>query len=491
MAGVDSVLDLARWQFGITTVYHFFFVPLTIGLSVLVAVMETIWLRSRRQEWLRLTQFFGKLFLINIAMGVVTGIVQEFQFGMNWSDYSRFVGDIFGAPLAVEALLAFFMESTFLGLWIFGWDKLPRPLHAACIWIVHLGTLASSWFILAANSWMQHPVGYHYDAKTGRAELDDFWAVMFNKVQLGAFPHVILAAYMTGAAFILGICAVLYVKKTRADRPMYRSGMRFAAVIMVIAGLGVGISGDVQGKIMTDVQPMKMAAAEALWNTSNTCAPFSILTIGTRDGKHKKWALEVPCLLSFLATGHFDERVQGIYNLQEKYEHTYGAKPGASYYSPGDYTPIIPLTYWSFRWMMGLGVVGALVGLAMLWLTRKKARERGFLSSRWFAVAAIASPVMVLLGNSLGWIFTETGRQPWVVFGLLTTDQGVSPGVSPAEVWISVVGFTLVYLVLAIVEVGLLVRVVKKGADPFVEPPRPKWRDPERRQDDEPLTFAY
>ncbi|MEP9381704.1 cytochrome ubiquinol oxidase subunit I [Nocardioides sp. KR10-350] len=483
---MDSVLDLARWQFGITTVYHFFFVPLTIGLSLLVAIMETIWLRTRKQEWLRLTKFFGKLFLINIAMGVVTGIVQEFQFGMNWSDYSRFVGDIFGAPLAVEALLAFFLESTFLGLWIFGWDKLPRSLHAGCMWIVHIGTLASSWFILAANSWMQHPVGYHFDKATGRAELDDFWAVMFNKVQLGTFPHVILAAYMTGAAFILGISAVLYVKKAEADRSMYRGGMRFAAWVMVVAGIGVGISGDVQGKIMTDVQPMKMAAAEALWDTSDTCAPFSILTIGTRDGKHKKWALEVPCVLSFLATGHTDQRVQGIYNLQKEYRERYGADTSSTTFSSGDYTPIIPITYWSFRWMMGLGVVGALVGLGLLWLTRKNKAP----TARWFAVVAIASPVMVLLGNSVGWIFTEMGRQPWVVFGLLTTSQGVSPGVSAAEVWISLVGFTLVYLVLAVVEVGLLVRFVKKGADPFVEPPTPKWRESDEDRD-KPLTFAY
>ncbi len=179
-----EITDIARWQFGIITVYHFLFVPLTIGLSALVALMQTIWLKTKNDDWLRLTKFIGKLFLINIAMGVVTGIVQEFQFGMNWSTYSRFVGDIFGAPLAIEALLAFFMESTFIGLWIFGWDRVPRKIHVVFIWLVHIGTLASSWFILAANSWMQHPVGYTYNKVTGRAELTDFWAVMFNKVQL-------------------------------------------------------------------------------------------------------------------------------------------------------------------------------------------------------------------------------------------------------------------------------------------------------------------
>jgi cytochrome d ubiquinol oxidase subunit I len=486
---VDSVLELARWQFGITTVYHFFFVPLTIGLSFLVALMETIWLVSKRQEWLRLTKFFAKLFLINIAMGVVTGIVQEFQFGMNWSDYSRFVGDVFGAPLAVEALLAFFLESTFIGLWIFGWDKLPRGLHAACMWIVHLGTLASSWFILAANSWMQHPVGYRYDPDSGRAELTSFADLMFNKVQLGTFPHVIGAAYMTGAAFVVGVSAWLYVRGKREDQPLHRTSIRLGAWVLFAAGIVVAITGDVQGKIMTEVQPMKMAAAEALWESSDGCAPFSVFTIGTRDGTEKKWALEVPCVLSFLATGHFDRPVQGIDELREHYREEFGQDPGARYYTPQEFVPIIPVTYWSFRWMMGLGVAGAAGAALILWLTRKGRTPAG----RWFPKLAISVPIMVLLGNSMGWIFTEMGRQPWVVYGLMTTRNAVSPGVSATEVWISLIGFTLVYLVLAIVEVGLLVRFVKRGPDDFVEPPQPKWRQDRDDPDaaDRPLDFAY
>ena len=264
-----DVLDIARWQFGIITVYHFLFVPITIGLSAIVAWFETAWVRTRRPEYFRLTKFFGKLFLINFAIGVVTGIVQEFQFGTNWSDYSRFVGDVFGAPLAIEGLLAFFLESTFLGLWIFGWDKLPRGLHAACMWLVHLGTLASSWFILAANSWMQHPVGHRFNPETGRAELTDFWAVMFNKVQLVTFPHVVLAAYMTGGAFVLGVAAYLHLKNRNSvdDTPVYLKAVRIGAAITLAAGLGVAISGDFQGKVMTEVQPMKMAAAEALYDT--------------------------------------------------------------------------------------------------------------------------------------------------------------------------------------------------------------------------------
>ena len=482
-----DILDIARWQFGITTVYHFLFVPLTIGLTLLVATMETLWLRTRNPEWLRLTKFFGKLMLINFAIGVVTGIVQEFQFGMNWSDYSRFVGDVFGAPLAIEALLAFFLESTFIGLWIFGWDKLPRALHAGCMWIVHLGTLASSWFILAANSWMQHPVGHTYNPDTGRAELTDFAAVMFNKVQLVTFPHVVLAAYMTAAAFILGVCAWLYVRKGREEQSMYRKGIRLGAWVMLVTGLGVAISGDIQGKIMTEVQPMKMAAAEALYETEESCAPFSIFTIGTPDGKEAKFSIEVPCLLSFLGTGTFDGEVKGINDLRAEYRETYGQDPGAAYYDPaGEYTPNIPVTYWTFRYMMGLGFAAAGAAALILVLPRKNRVP----SSVWFSRMAVATPLLLLGAHSAGWIFTEMGRQPWVVFGLMNTSQGVSPGVSVTEAWISIVSLTLLYGLLAVIEVKLLLRFIKKGADPFVEPPEPSLRDSDDDQD-RPLAFAY
>src|SRR6478752_2564157 len=481
-----DVLDIARWQFGIITVYHFLFVPLTIGLTAVIAGLETAWLRTGKEDYLRLTKFFAKLFLINFAIGVVTGIVQEFQFGMNWSDYSRFVGDVFGAPLAVEALLAFFLESTFLGLWIFGWDKLPRGLHAGCMWAVHIGTLASSWFILAANSWMQHPVGYVFNPDTGRAELTDFWAVMFNKFQLATFPHVVLAAYMTGGAFILGISAWLYARNRtpEADRAMYRKGVRFGAWVLLVAGLGVAVTGNYQGKIMTEVQPMKMAAAEALYETEDSCAPFSIFTIGTPDGSEEKFSITIPCLLSFLATGSFDGEVQGINDLSAQYQQEYGQDPDSLTYDPaGDYTPYIPVTYWTFRYMMGMGFLAALFASLILFLTRKGRAP----TSKWFARMAIATPIVTVLGSSFGWIFTEMGRQPWVVFGLMTTRTGVSPGVSTTEAWISIVSLVLLYAVLMVVELGLIIRVVKKGADPFQEPP-----DPGRDNDeDRPLAFAY
>lgn len=482
-----DVLDIARWQFGIITVYHFLFVPLTIGLTAVVAGLETAWVRTRNPEYLRLTKFFAKLFLINFAIGVVTGIVQEFQFGMNWSDYSRFVGDVFGAPLAVEGLLAFFLESTFLGLWIFGWDKLPRGLHAACMWLVHLGTLASSWFILAANSWMQHPVGYRFNAETGRAELTDFWAVMFNKVQVVTFPHVIFAAYMTAGAFLLGVSAYLYTKKRHEhDRPLYHRAIRIGAVITMLAGIGVAVTGDLQGKVMTEVQPMKMAAAEGLYETSQGCAPFSVLTIGTPDGKEEKFALTVPCLLSFLGTGSFDGTVQGINPLSEQYVEQYGQDPSSRAYTDGDYTPVIPVTYWSFRFMMGLGAFAASGAALILWLTRKGRVP----SARWVGRLGLSLPIAVVAASSFGWIFTEMGRQPWVVFGLMTTEQAVSPSVSTFEAATSLIVLTSLYAVLAVVELKLLARYIKAGAEPFVEPPDVPIGGA-RDDEDKPLTFAY
>jgi cytochrome bd ubiquinol oxidase subunit I len=480
-----EVLDIARWQFGIITVYHFLFVPLTIGLSAIVAGLETAWVRTRKEEYLRLTRFFGKLFLINFALGVVTGIVQEFQFGMNWSDYSRFVGDVFGAPLAIEGLLAFFLESTFLGLWIFGWDKLPRALHASCMWLVHLGTLASAYFILAANSWMQHPVGHIYNPETGRAELVDFAAVMFNKVQLVTFPHVVLAAYMTAGAFVAGVAAYLYVSaRHRDDRPLYRKAIRIGAVVALVGGIGVAVSGDVQGKVMTEVQPMKMAAAEALYDTTSN-APFSVLTWGDLDGSDPQHIIEVPGLLSFLGTGDFDGEVQGINDLRDAYAAKYGQDPGAAYYHPTDYVPVVPVTYWSFRFMMGLGMAVSAGAVALLLVTRRRGRD---FTGRWVAWLGLALPVGAVAANSFGWIFTEMGRQPWAVFGLMTTRSAVSPGVSVFEAATSLIVLTLLYAVLAVVELGLLAKYIKLGADPFTEPPEVPVGG---HDDDRPMAFAY
>jgi cytochrome d ubiquinol oxidase subunit I len=478
---MDAV-DIARWQFAITTIYHFFFVPVTIGLSMIVAGFETAWLRHRNPEMLRLTKFFGKLFTINFTLGLVTGIVQEFQFGMNWSDYSRFVGDIFGAPLAVEALLAFFLESTFLGLWIFGWDKIPAKLHAACMWLVAVGTLLSAYFILAANSFMQHPVGYRFNPVTGRAEMTDFVAVLTNKVQLVTFPHTMTSAYMVGGALVMAV-GLWHLRKPDVghNASMYRKATRIGAWVTLVSALGVVVSGDLQGKVMTEVQPMKMAAAEALYNSEASNAPFSLLTVGSLDGSQEKFAVKVPGLLSFLATGSIDGPVKGINEIKAAYQKQYGADATSRVFSQS-YTPTIPLTYWSFRIMIGLGIVGALVAIAVLWSTRRDRIPRHRL---WFW-AIVATPLLPLFANAFGWIFTEAGRQPWIVFGLMTTAAGISPNVSAGEVWTSLITLTLLYAVLAVVETKLLLKYIAAGAPDFEEPV-----DPADRDENAPLVFAY
>jgi cytochrome bd ubiquinol oxidase subunit I len=465
-----DALDLARWQFGITTVYHFLFVPITIGMSFLVAIMQTAWVRTGNERWLRLTKFYGKLFLINFAMGIVTGIVQEFQFGMNWSSYSRFVGDIFGAPLAIEGLVAFFLESTFLGLWIFGWDRLPKRVHLATIWLAAIGTLLSAYFILAANSWMQHPVGYEYNAEAGRAELNDFAAVLTNKVALVTVPHTIFAAFLTAGAFVAGIAMWRLIRRPDEDREAFRSALRLGAVTVLIAGVGTAVSGDFQAKIMTDVQPMKMAAAEALYDDAQP-ASFSILTIGSLSGNEEVFSIRIPRLLSFLAEGDPNAEVRGINDIQAEYQQTYG---------PGDYKPNIPVAYWTFRLMIGVGGLAVLAALWMLWATRKGRSP----TSRWLLLTAVLLPFLPLLGNSFGWIFTEMGRQPWIVFGLMPTSAGVSPGTSVAEVITSMSVFTLLYGGLAVVEVGLLLKYIRAGL-PKVEPTEPG------DSDERPMAFAY
>jgi cytochrome bd ubiquinol oxidase subunit I len=462
-------LDIARWQFGITTVYHFLFVPLTIGLSALVAGLQTAWVRTGRTHYLRATKFWGKLFLINFAVGIVTGLVQEFQFGMNWSAYSRFVGDVFGAPLAIEGLLAFFVESTFLGLWIFGWDRLPKRVHLACIWLVALGTLLSAYFILAANSWMQHPVGYRFDAATGRAELTDFWAVMTNRTMLVAFPHTITAAFVTAGLFVVGVSAWQLARNRHVE--VFRPSLRMALAVTFVAALGVAVTGDQQGKVMTEQQPMKMAAAEALYRTEQP-ASFSVFTVGTLDGGREVFSVKVPRILSFLATGHFDGRVQGIDDVQAAERAKYG---------PGDYRPVVPLAYWNFRIMVGVGGLTALVALLGLWLLR-----RGRLpSNRWVWRLGVTSLALPFVGNSAGWIFTEMGRQPWSVYGVLKSSASVSPGVGATSMLISVIALTTLYGVLMVIEAGLMLRYVKAGPPPESE----VLAAPD--EDDAELAFAY
>lgn len=465
-------LDLARWQFAITTVYHFLFVPITIGLGFLVAGLQTAWYRTDNLKYLRATKFFGKLFLINFAIGVVTGIVQEFQFGMNWSSYSRFVGDIFGAPLAMEGLLAFFLESTFLGLWIFGWDRLPKKLHLATIWMASIGTLLSAYFILAANSFMQHPVGYVMNLEKGRAELTSITEVLFQKTAVVTFLHTIPSAFFASGAFMAGISAYLLLKKK--DEEMSRPTLKLGLITVIISFVLVGITGDTIGKVMTEQQPMKMAAAEALYETTES-APFSLLTVGTLDGSKSVFQIDLPSVLSFLATGDINSTVEGVNNLEAKYDAEFG---------PGDYTPNIPLAYWSFRLMIGFGAIAFFLAIYAL----RRIRKGGSLpQSKWFLRSMIAMPFIPLAAISFGWIFTETARQPWAVFGLIRTEDGVSPMVSAGAVLFTMIVFTLLYGLLAFIEVGLTLKVIKNGPAPEVDYENPQLGG----SADKPLVMSY
>ncbi len=501
-----NTLDLSRWQFGITTVYHFMFVPLTIGLAPIVAIMQTLWYRTADERWLKLTKFFGKLFLINFAMGVVTGIVQEFQFGMNWSEYSRFVGDVFGAPLAMEGLAAFFLESTFLGLWIFGWDRLSKRVHLATIWVAAIGVNLSAFFILSANSFMQHPVGVRFNPVSRRAELTSIWALLTNPTALAAFPHTVTASFLVAGTFVAGIAGWWMVRAQRRDwalvvtaaanrsegpdaverRPAepagavaatYRKAFRLALAVMLIAGVGVAITGDEQAQLMFRQQPMKMAAAEALCNTE-TGAGFSLFAVGDVNNNCNVTTLSIPGLTSFLATHDPHATVQGVKQLEQEYTARYG---------PGDYKPNLAVTYWSFRLMIGFGAFAALLALVGLWVTRRGRTPE----AAWFGRLSLFVVPAPFLANMTGWIFTELGRQPWVVapnptgdkaIRMLTT-QGVS-GISAYNVMISLVVFTLLYGGLAVVWFGLIRRYALEGVHEL---------DPEPTDDaaDAPLSFAY
>ena len=448
MGDLLDPLLLSRWQFGLTTLYHFLFIPLTIGMVLLVASLQTAWVRTGKLKYLHLTRLFGKIFLINFAMGVVTGIVQEFQFGMNWSDYSRFVGDVFGAPLAMEGLLAFFLEATFIGLWIFGWDKLPQKLHLMTIWATGFASVLSGYFILAANAFMQNPVGYEINEAKGRAELTDIGAVLTNPVAVTQFPHTIFASIMFAATVMVATAAWHLSRKKHEDT--MRTALKFGSFASIFGFAGSALSGDQLGLVMVETQPMKMAAAEALYRTTEN-ASFSIFSLGTPDGAHEIFSIRIPYLLSFLSTHTFTGEVEGINNLQAQYVQDYG---------PGDYSPIIWITYWSFRWMIALGGLGALVSLVGLWLTRK-----GKDPKPWAWKVAIWSAPLPLMAALVGWIFTEMGRQPWIVFGLMKTEDGVSPNVTGLTVLISLIAFTLVYGTLAVVEFKLIKKAAMTGPD--------------------------
>lgn len=439
--------SLSRWQFGLTTVYHFLFVPLTLGLGWFVAYMQTRYYRTRDENDRKMAKFWGKLFLINFAMGVVTGIVQEFQFGMNWSEYSRYVGDIFGAPLAIEALLAFFLESTFLGIWIFGEGKIPEKIHLAAIWIVAISSNLSALWILLANGWMQHPVGYVINEVTGRAELVDFFALVTNPKGWIFFWHTISAGIATASFVMLGVSAYHIARKK--DLGVFKPSFQMAAIVGLVASALVILGGHTQGQYMYENQPMKMASVEALWETEKP-ASFSILTIGDLSGKRLVWEIRVPSLLSFIACNNFDCEVRGVNEIQAEYEALYG---------PADYIPLMVVTYWTFRFMMTIGFLMALLALLFLIALRKPIEGAKWM--KWVPWV-IALPY---IANTSGWVLTEMGRQPWIVQGLLKVEDAVSPNLTTLDLLISLIGFTLLYGALAVVEFYLMRKYAIAGPE--------------------------
>jgi cytochrome d ubiquinol oxidase subunit I len=440
-----NVLLLARLQFAITIIYHFFFVPLTLGLSLMVAVFESIYVATGKEKYKRLTKFWGKLFLINFAIGVVTGIVQEFQFGMSWSEYSRFVGDIFGVPLAIEALLAFFLESTFLGIWIFGWERISKGLHLATIWLVVVGSYISAMWILIANAFMQHPVGYTIE--DGRAVLTDFYAVITNYPIYSHFPHVLSAGLVTASFFMLGVSAYHLLKHNETE--IFRISFRLASAVGLVATIAVGLFGHTQGQELLDTQPMKLASLEALYDTENP-ASLSILTIGNPVTHEVLLDWRVPGLLSFMEYNRFTGEVQGILPLQQLYEQKYG---------PGDYVPPPYILYWSFRTMVGAGLLMILISLVALIIELKNlyAKVPWFLKLLPFAVA------LPYIANTTGWILTEVGRFPWVVYELLRLPASVSVALGGGEILTSLIGFILVYGLLITATVYLMFKFAKAG----------------------------
>lgn len=438
-------LIIARLQFASTTIFHYFFVPVSIGMGLTIAIMQTLYYFKGEEIYKKMVKFFATLLLINFAVGVVTGILQEFQFGMNWSTYSRFVGDVFGPSLAIEGLLAFFLESTFLGIWVFGWNKLSKRLHLVSIWLVALGSIFSAFWILTANSFMQNPVGF--EMVDGRAQMNDFGAILTNPHFWAQFPHVLLTSFATGAFLIAGISAWKLLRKQNVE--MFKRAFRISITIGAISGFAILFTGHWQAQYLVESQPMKMAAAEALWEHSGDPAPFTAFAVVNEAEKKNDFEVQIPYLLSFLSFNQFSGSLDGLNDLQETYEDKYG---------PGDYIPNVTVLFWAFRIMTGAGSVLLLLGFYGMYAARKGKLPKSnlYLKAMPFAI------ILPFVANTAGWLLTEMGRQPWVVFGLMKTEDAVSPSVSAGEMLFSLIAFTSMYTILGVVSIYLFVRHVKK-----------------------------
>lgn len=437
-------LILARIQFAATTVFHFFFVPITIGMVFLIAIFESIYVKTGDEHYKRITKFFGHLFLINFAVGVVTGILQEFQFGMNWSEYSSFVGDVFGPSLAVEALLAFYLESTFIGIWIFSWEKINKKLHVMCIWLVSIGTLMSAFWILSANSFMQHPVGVKYVENSvigKKAEMIDFFAIVKNPYLWNQFPHVVTMALTVGAFTIAGIASWKMLRNHEVE--IFRKAFKVSIVAALIGSLGLFVTGHSQMQYLVREYPMKVAAAEALYEDTGNSAPFSVLaTIDQKQQKAEHY-LEVPGMLSFLAYDKFEGSLKGMKSLQKEMDEKYYPVVGKHI----DYTPHVPTIYYSFRVMSG--AVGILILMSLLGTIY--AFKRTETKKRWFLQLMPWTLLVAEVATACGWIMAEMGRQPFLIFGVMATESGVSPN-SGASVLFSLLVFCVLYTILGIAQ---------------------------------------
>jgi len=433
-----DVTMLSRLQFAVATYFHFLFVPLTLGLSILVAIMETQYVRTENEEYKRMAKFWGKLFVINFALGVVTGITLEFQFGTNWSRYSRYVGDIFGSLLAIEATVAFFLESTFIGLWIFGWNKLSPRVHAACIWLVAAASNISAYWILVANSWMQHPVGYVI--RNGRAELADFWAVVTQPYAVWMFLHVVSAAYMVAGFFVMGVSSYHLLRGQNVS--FFKRSFKIAATFAVIFAIAEIVIGDFHGKQMMKAQPLKAAAAESVWETTKG-APLYLFSIPDEaNERNSVQIVGIPKLLSWVALGDSN----GVYRGLKEW--------------PKEERPPVAVTFWSFRLMVALGVFLAIVSI-IAWLKRNNPEANpGLLRLLLYCIP------LPYLAAQLGWTVTEMGRQPWIVYGVMKTSDAASRLVG-SQVGLSLAAFIVVYSLLGIACFYLISKYARKVPEPI------------------------
>ncbi|WP_099974058.1 MULTISPECIES: cytochrome ubiquinol oxidase subunit I [Lactobacillaceae] len=456
-----SVVSLARFQFAMTTVFHFFFVPFSIGMGFLVAVMETMYVVKKDKVYLDMTKFWGKIFLLSFAVGIVTGIIQEFQFGMNWSEYSRFMGDVFGAPLAIEALLAFFIESVFIGIWMFTWDKFTPGWHAVMIWMTSIGTMLSAIWILAANSFMQHPTGFKINGSTGRIQLTNFGDVVTNPQLWRVFPHVIISAIMAAGVVIAGMSAWGLLKKKKGENHFFKTSLRFGLWVGLIFSILTLIAGDFQTQQMLKDQPMKFAATEGIYNDTDDPAPWTIIeSIDAKDHKASN-QVDIPVMLSVLTYHKTSGSVQGMNSLNKEFHAKYDKKFGKDmdYYAPAK------TLFWSFRIMSAVdGIIGLVSLLGLIWSRKKKDTIE---NKRWFLIIMGICIWVPFIGITAGWFVTEFGRYPWIVYGLMTIAQAVSPTSTVGSLLFSNIVYFLLFTILGGTMVWYSKRTLNQG--PYYE----------------------